>query len=138
VELRNVTREDNVQLVRRLYDAMARADMAAVAALMSDDVTFVVPGPSGLGAAGIWRGHEGVQQCFRKLREAQRNQRLEIQELVADDDNVVVLLHVTATVLSTGKMFESDIVHFFTVKGGKIVSLRDFFDTAAVVEASRS
>ena len=46
--------------------------------------------------------------------------------------------HVTATVLSTAKMFESDIVHFFTVKAGKIVSLRDFYDTAAVVEASRS
>jgi len=57
---------------------------------------------------------------------------------VAEADRVVVLLHVAATVLSTGKMFESDIIHFFTVKDGKIVSLRDFFDTAAVVEATRS
>jgi uncharacterized protein len=133
-----VTTEDNVQLVKRLYEAMARGDMTAILALMADDVTFVVPGPPGLDAAGTWHGHEGVQQCFRKLRESQRNQGLEIREFVADDDKVVVLLHATVTVLSTGKMFESDIVHFFTVKAGKIVSLRDFFDTAAVVEASRS
>lgn len=128
---------DNVQLVRRLYDAMARGDVATVLSLMSEDVTFVVPGPSGVGAAGTWRGHDGVQQCFRTLRESQRNQGLEIQEFVAEGDKVVVVLHVTATVLSTGKLFESDIVHFFTVKDGKIVSLRDFFDTAAVVEASQ-
>ena len=130
--------ETNVHVVRRLYEAMARGDMRAVLALMSDDVTFVVPGPSGVGAAGIWQGHDGVQQCFRKLRESQRNDGLEIQEFVAEADKVIVLLHVTGTVLSTGKTFESDIVHFFTVKEGKIVSLRDFFDTAAVVEASRS
>jgi len=138
VEARIVATENNVQLVKRLYDAMARGDMVAVLALMSDDVTVVVPGPAGLGAGGTWHGHEGVQQCFRKLRELQRNERLEIEDFVAEADRVVVLLHVAATVLSTGKMFESDIIHFFTVKDGKIVSLRDFFDTAAVVEATRS
>jgi ketosteroid isomerase-like protein len=52
-------------------------------------------------------------------------------------DKVVVLLHATAKVLVTGKPFESDIIHFFTIRDGKIASLLDFFDTAAMVGASR-
>jgi len=133
-----VSAQENIQLVKGLYSAMGRADMPGVLARLSDDVVFVVPGPAGSGAAGTWRGHEGVQQCFRLLRDSQRNQSLEIQEFVANGDKVVVLLHVTATMLSTGKTFESDIVHVFTVNAGKITKLHDFFDTAAVVAASRS
>jgi uncharacterized protein len=133
-----MSREANLQLVKHLYDAMGRGDMAEVLSLLSDDVTFVVPGPPQVGAAGTWHGHDGVQQCFRLLRAWQQNETLEIHEFIADEDKVVVLLRVSARVLSTGKAFTSDIIHFFTVRAGKITGLRDFFDTAAVVEASRS
>jgi len=128
----------NLQLIKRLYDAMQRSDMPGALALMSDDVVFVVPGPSSVGAAGTWRGHDGVQECFRRLREGQENQSVEFLEFVADDDKVVVLLHVKAKALSTGKVFESDIVHFFKIRNGKIVSLLDFFDTAALAAAHRA
>jgi ketosteroid isomerase-like protein len=137
-EERIVNGSANVQVIRQLYDAMARSDIERVLELLSEDVTFVVPGPPGVGAAGIWRGHDGVQACLRKLRADQENQSVEIVEFVAERDKVVVLLHVKAKSLGTGKTFESDIIHYFTIKDGQIVSLLDFFDTAALVEAHRA
>jgi len=132
-----VNEASNVDVIKRLYDAMGRGDMDAALALTSEDVTFVVPGPLGVGAAGTWHGHAGVRESFRKLREGQQNQSAAVVSIVAQGDQVVVLLHVKATALATGKTFESDIIHFFTIKEGKIVTLLDFFDTAALVEAYR-
>jgi uncharacterized protein len=105
--------------------------------MMTDDVTFVVPGPPEIGAAGSWRGHTGVRDCFVRLREAQENQSIHIREFVAQGNTVVVDLHVVAKARSAGKTFESDIVHFFTIRDGRVAKLVDFFDTAALVEANR-
>ncbi|HYU77789.1 MAG TPA: nuclear transport factor 2 family protein [Vicinamibacterales bacterium] len=127
----------NVQLIRQLYDAMSKGDLDAALAMMTDDVTFVVPGPPGIGAAGTWRGHTGVRDCFVRLREAQENQSIDIREFVAQGNTVVVLLHVVAKARSTGKVFKSDIVHFFTIRDARITNLLDFFDTAALVDANR-
>jgi ketosteroid isomerase-like protein len=127
----------NVQLIKKLYDTLGKGDLETALALMTDDVTFVVPGPPGIGAAGTWRGHSGVRECFVRLREAQETQNVDVREFVAQGNAVVVLLHVIAKARSTGKRFESDLVHFFTVRDARIANLIDFFDTAAFVEAHR-
>ena len=129
---------ENVQLIRQLYDSMSRGNLDAALALMTEDVTFVVPGPPGCGAAGTWRGHAGVRDCFRTLREAQDTRTLEIREFVAERNKVVAVLYVEATVRATGHLFASDIVHLFTIRDGRIASLLDFFDTAGLVDANRA
>ena len=127
----------NVELIRQLYDRMGTGDVDAALELMTDDVAFVVPGPPDIGAAGTWRGVEGVRDCLARLRDAQENQSVQIREFVAQRDHVVVFLHVVAKARATGRTFESDIVHFFTIRDGRIARLVDFFDTAAVAEAIR-
>jgi len=125
----------NVQLSKELYDRLGKGDLETALGLMTDDVTFVVPGPPGIGAAGTWRGHNGVRECFARLREAQENQSTDVRKFVAQGNTVVVLLHVIAKARSTGKRFESDLVHFFTLRDARISNLIDFFDTAALVDA---
>lgn len=109
----------------------------AALALLTGDVEFVVPGPASVGAAGVGRGHAAVEQCLRTLRQGQQTLSVDIKEFVAEADRVVVLLHVTARVLATGRVFESDIIHFFSIKDGKVSRLLEFFDTAALAAAHR-
>ena len=52
-----------------------------------------------------------------------------------DGDDVVVPGHVTLRVKTTGKMCETDFVHWFTVRDGKLTSWRDYFDTYALAQA---
>ena len=125
----------NVDLVNQVYAATARGDLEQALALMTDDVTFVVPGPPGVGASGVWRGHDGVRTCFARLKASQDSQGTTIRHVVAQGDKVVVLLRAKATARATGKPLELDIVHFFTIRDGRIAELLDFFDTAAVVDA---
>ena len=127
----------NVQLIKEFYDTLGKGDLETALALLTDDVTFIVPGPPGVGAAGTWHGRSGVRDCFVHLREAQETQSIDVREFVAQGNAVVVLLHVSAKTRSTGKRFESDLVHFFTVRDARIAKLIDFFDTAALVDACR-
>jgi ketosteroid isomerase-like protein len=125
----------NLQVIRKLYQAMGQPTLDDTLALMTDDIEFVVPGPPGLGAAGTWRGPAGVAECLLRLRAGQQNESVEFLELIADGDHVMARLHVRARVLATGRAFESDIIHFFTLRDGKVARLLDFFDTAALATA---
>ena len=130
-----MTESPNTQLIRRLYSAMGKPTLDETLSLLTEDVEFIVPGTSGLGAAGTWRGAEGVRECMRRLRAGQQTESLEFLEFVSEGDHVVVRLHVKGRVTATGKVFESDIIHFFTLRGGKVARLIDFFDTAALAAA---
>jgi len=124
-------------VIEALYAAMRAGDTERVIGLLSDDVVMIVPGPPGVGAAGEWRGHDGARECFRRLGEGHVTERLDFLERIADGPFVVSRLHVAAVARATGRRFESDIVHLFTVTGGKVSRLLDFFDTAAIVAAYR-
>ena len=124
-------------VIEALYVAMRAGDTERVIGLLSDDVVMIVPGPPGVGAAGEWRGHDGARECFRRLGEGHVTERLDFLERIADGPFVVSRLHVAAVARATGRRFESDIVHLFTVTGGKVSRLLDFFDTAAIVAAYR-
>lgn len=126
-----------VQVIERLYAALQAGDIEGVLGLLSENVLIVVAGPPGLGPAGAWHGHTGARECFRRLGEGQLTERLELLERVAEGPYVVSRLHATAVVRATGRRFDSDIVHMFTVTDGKVSRLLDFFDTAALVEAYR-
>lgn len=51
---------------------------------------------------------------------------------------MVVLGHYVWTVKSTGAQFESDWTHIFTVREGKVVNFREFFDSHIAEAAYQS
>ena len=124
-----------VDVVRGLYAAMGQPTLDAAWPLLTEDVELIVPGPPGIGAAGTWRGADGVRECLQRLRDGQENLRLNISHIVSDGAFVVVRLQVQARVLSTGAIFESEIIHFFEFEGDRISRLVDYFDTAALLHA---
>ena len=59
------------------------------------------------------------------------------KEMMAFEDKVLSLGHERVGVRATGKVFASDWAHLFTIQDGKIVQLREYYDTAAVAAAFR-
>ncbi|HZQ61733.1 MAG TPA: nuclear transport factor 2 family protein, partial [Casimicrobiaceae bacterium] len=55
----------------------------------------------------------------------------EPREYLEAGDHVTVLGWERSTAVDTGKDFDTDWVHVFTVKNGKVTRWRGFFDTAA-------
>jgi uncharacterized protein len=131
-----MSEKENAELVRSFYSNFLAGDIDAVAALLSPDFTLVYAGPSIIPCAGTWNGHDG----FRSWTEAALRGHLppssvNTEEFIVRGDNVAVPGHVSLRVKTTGKTCETDFLHLFTARSGKLTSWRDFFDTYAVAQA---
>ena len=127
--------EDNLDVVRRGYDAFGRGDIDALLELFDEQIQWVTPGPSELATSGRRTGRQEVGQFFASVNELFDVQRFEPREYIAQGDRIVVLGEETARVRATGKTLDLDWVHVFTLRNGKVVAFQEFFDTAAVVAA---
>lgn len=134
-----MSEQDNIQIVKEAYAAFKRGDIPAVLDKLSDDVVWFLPGPADiLPVAGERRGREQVGQFFSALDENQEARQFEPQEFVAQGEKVVVLGQYRWLVKNTGREFASDWAHVFTVRDGKVVGFREYYDTFACVDAYRA
>ncbi len=125
----------NVDAVQHLYEVLGRGDIPALLELLTDDVEWVYQGPSVIPFAGTRHGREGVAEFFALLSRTLEFEQFEPREFVAQGDTVVVLGFERNLIKPTGRTFEQEWVHYFTLKDGKIAKVRSFEDTAAYVAA---
>ena len=60
---------------------------------------------------------------------------MEPKKMLADVDTVAVLGYIKCLAIPTQKIYESDFVHLWVIKDGKIQKFQEFFDTYAAGEA---
>jgi ketosteroid isomerase-like protein len=113
----------NAELIRRGYDAFARADLPTVLEIFDQDITWHVPGSSPL--SGDYKGHGEVGGFFARTMELSGGTfAIDIQEVLAQQDQVVVLCTVSAE--RQGQSWSSPEVHVWRVAGGRAVAFREF------------
>jgi uncharacterized protein len=128
--------KDNGELVRSFYANMQAGDIDAVVALLAPDFELVYSGPSIIPSSGVWNGPEGFRNWAQAaLRGHLPPESLSFEDFIVQGDVVVVPGHVTLRIKTTGKTCETDFLHLWTVRGGKLMRWRDFFDTFAVAQA---
>ena len=128
-----MSEQQNLEVVRRGYEAFGRGDVDSLLDLFADDIEWISPGPPDLPTAGTRRGREQVAQFFQAVDQVFDIQQFEPKAFVAQGDQVVVLGTDTARIKATGKVVTEDWAHAFTLRGGKIVRMQEFIDTSAVV-----
>jgi ketosteroid isomerase-like protein len=77
------------------------------------------------------RNRKEVGEFFGDIPRADDIQAFEPREFIEAGEHVTVLGWESSTAIATGKKFESEWVHVFTVKSGKITRWRGVFNTAA-------
>ena len=127
--------EDSLAVVRRFYEAFSRRDDAALLALVADDAEWTAYGPPEVPFTGTWRGKQELVGYYAAVRGTLDVREYDPREFVVDGGTVLVLGHVVAIARPTGKTFESDFAHVYTVRGGLLTSYRNFLDTAALLRA---
>lgn len=125
----------NVDVVQRTYEAVGRGDIPAFLDLLTDDVEWTLQGSSVIPFAGTRRGREGVAEFFSLVGETLEFEQFEPREFVAQGDTVVVLGFERNLIKPTGRTFEQEWAHVYTLRDGKIAKVRCFEDTAAYVVA---
>jgi ketosteroid isomerase-like protein len=112
--------------------------MAALAALMADDIEWVIPGdPDENPTAGTFTGKDGVLAWFGTLASTLDFTAFEPREFIAQDDTVVTLVYAEATARETGRTVVNHEAHVWTFRDGKLAKFRNYFDTAAAAAALR-
>jgi ketosteroid isomerase-like protein len=82
--------QENVEIVRRVYEAAARRDPATVLALYDPEVEL---DPSRLQAVGlfdrVYHGHDGLRSFFREWHEAWEGIEYDYDELIDAGERVI-------------------------------------------------
>jgi ketosteroid isomerase-like protein len=132
-----MSEQENIRLVEQAYENFKRGDIHSVLNLCSDDVEWEVPNIENVPFSGKRRGREQVGEFFANLADAQEVQHFEPKEFIAQGDKVVALGHYHWRVNLTGREFECDWAHVFTIRDGKVVKFHEYADTAAATSAYR-
>ena len=123
--------EDSRGVVQQFLDAGARGDLDACFALFSDDASWSNIGStrfSGTAAGKAAILNDLVGPLFGNL---QNGIQSDIEAVIADGDRVVVLSQGHATTLD-GTPYNNTYAQVFTVRGGEIVAVKEYMDTALI------
>ena len=128
----------NIELVKSLYAAFGRGDIAAILNALTPDADWEVIGRSkDYPTIGRRKGRAEVQEFFRLVAEMQTADKFEPREFYASGEKVFVMGHYAWTIKKTGRKVVTDWLHVFTVRNGKVSGFREFTDTAQFAEAVR-
>jgi ketosteroid isomerase-like protein len=120
-----------IELIQRVYAAFRSGGTDAIMDDLTDDVSWGSVGRErDFPPFGIRQGKAGVREFFRVIAEHAEFSEFSPEEFHATGDEVFVLGHYRVMMRRTGRLVESDWLHVFTLRRGKIASCRIFTDTA--------
>ena len=124
----------NVETVRRLYDAFAARDAAAIRQLFAPDIEWVQN--AGFPGGGRHVGADAVlNDVFAKFRTDWSAWKVTVDEYLDAGDTVVALGEYRGTHARTGKSMTAAFAHLYDVRDGRITRFRQYTDTAMVAAA---
>ena len=127
----------NIQAVQEVYASFTKHNFQEILSLLSPEVEWGEPDNPFNPAAGIRHGHAGFLEWLNIGRQSEEILILEPRQFLSDKDSVAVVGYTKCFAKPTSRSYETDFVHLFTFKDGKIVRFMEFFDTYIAGEAFR-
>jgi len=126
--------EDNVALMRSLYEAYSRRNPAPLFETLSDTVQFhFVAHPDHFTFAGSHIGKDGVQRALELIAQEYEWLVYQARDFIAEGDRVVALTDGVIQHRASGKELPMRMVDIIRIEDGRIVEFTEFFDSAAML-----
>jgi uncharacterized protein len=128
--------EDNLAIIRGIYDAFGTGDVATIVDAVADDVDWAVDAKP----VGPWygerRGKDGVASFFADIADSTEVLDFGVEGMAANDTEVFAFLRFAVRMKSTGREASFHLHHYFRFgPEGKIEYYRGSEDSAQVAEA---
>jgi ketosteroid isomerase-like protein len=105
-------------------------------AVLDENISWIHHGPRELiPFAGEWQGVEGAGQMLQTFAETVEPVFMNVKDIVASGDKVVVQINESYKVKATDKAYVTEVVHIWTVQEGKVTRFDELYDSAAIAEA---
>lgn len=120
--------EEDIQLVRRGYEAFIAGDMVWLNDHLHENVVWHVPGNNEL--SGDYQGRDDVLAFFAKSVQLALPD-FDIHDVVGSDDHVVAILTINWQRQGGDETFEDRVVQVFHLDGGEVIEAWTLVEDAA-------
>ena len=127
--------QENVEIVKRSFDAIGRGDVEGLLELYDRDVLFL-PLTGTQVESGGYRGHAGVRAYFVEVADVWEQLRPYAEDIRTVGDNVVVLGGCAVRGRTSGVETDTPMAWVATVRNGKIASHRGYRTNDEALEAA--
>jgi hypothetical protein len=136
-EERGTAMIDNVELVRSLYDAFKRGDLATIFGACEPNIEWTSNvSPDLIPWGGNRRGIQEAKQFFAEVSVHVDFEMFEPRRFFWGDTSVTVLGWTAARFKPSGGRFEGEWLHLFDISPeGRLIMFKEFYDTSALVAA---
>lgn len=131
-----MSEKDNLKIVKEIYDAVRRGDVAAVLDRVTEDVEWSAEAAS---HAAPWYGRRtgktGVAGFFRDLSESVEITEFTPHSFAAGQNDVHLLVRWVFRSVATGRQASMTMHHYWHIRDGKIAQFRGSEDTEQTATA---
>ena len=121
--------DQNKQLAAELFARLSASDIPGALALMTDDVTWWIPGKPELSRAAGTYDKERIGRLFlRMISQLEGGLQMTVTGSVAEADRVAVEVESSGD-LRNGRQYRQQYHFLITFRDGKIASVREYLDT---------
>ena len=126
--------EENVEVLRGVYQEWAKGNMKAGADLLDPYIVYV--NRPGLVEAATCYGLEAMQRWMRDFLAAWTNYRAHATEFLEAGDSVVVAVQQKAVGVGSGVPVEIEIFHVWTFRAARVIRLESIVERGEALEAT--
>ena len=129
--------QQNVDLVRAIYDAFGNGDIAAVVSMMSPDIVWNEAENIPYADGNPYRGPDAVVSgVFMRIGGEWDGFAVEPEELLDAGDTVVALGRYRGACRATGRIIHAQMAHVWRVRDGKATAFQQYADTLQFARAT--
>ena len=126
--------QENVEIIRRIYDAYLSGDFEAALSAIDPkvelDVSHIRP------EGKVYRGHEGVVEALRTWTGTWEAYRLEVEEIIDAGEHVVAVDRQSGRGRGSGVPLAKQFFAVFTLRDGKVIRMVWFSTREQALEAA--
>ena len=130
--------EENLEVVRQVYEAATRRDTATILTLYDPEVELDA---SALGVEGrggdTFRGHEGLRSLFDEWHESWGEIAYDYEELIDAGDQVISVATRHARGRASGVEVEQRFALLWTIRQGKVIRVIWFLDRDEALKSAK-
>ena len=128
--------QENVEIVLRIQEAVARGDVDGFLAEVHPDGEYGAAIQQAMeGDDGVIRGHEGLRRWLGDLHDLYEEVETQVLEVRDVGDQVVIAFVVRGRGRGSGVTLEQPLAQVVTLEDGKAINVRDYFSADEAFEA---
>ena len=129
-------RDQNVEVVRRLYEHMARGEYSFPGGLVDGDLVFARHGKALGLLEGEWRGLDEIREAVLDYLRSWEGLTNELEQVRDLGDQVLVFERQRGRGRASGAAMERQMASLFSLRDGRVVRWDSFWDPADALAAA--